>query len=67
MIVFTVLDHACTGDNAEVIAAGTDLLIMLIYFWNSLMGQIVMKSEASKKHRATAGDIGVIAKCIGDV
>ena len=67
MIVFTFLDHACTGDNTEVIAAGTDLLIMLIYFWNSLMGQIVMKTEATKKHRAIAGDIGVIAKCIGDV
>ena len=33
MIVFTVLDHACTGDNFELTAADTDLLIMLIYFW----------------------------------
>ena len=38
MIVSTVLDHACIGDNAELIAPDTDLLIMLIYFWSSLMG-----------------------------
>ena len=49
MIVSTVLDHACTRDNVELIAADTDLLIMLIYFWNSLMGQIIMKTEATKK------------------
>ena len=33
MIVSTVLDHACTRDNVELIAADTDLLIMLTYFW----------------------------------
>ena len=37
MIAFTVLNHTCTGDNVELIAADTDLLIMLTYFWNSLM------------------------------
>ena len=67
MIVSTVLDHAYTGENVELIAADTDLLIMLIYFWNSLMGQIIMKTEATKKHKAIESDIGVIAECISDV
>ena len=67
MIVSTVLDHACTGDNVELIAADIDLLIMLIYFWSSLMGQIIMKTEATKKHKAIERDIGIIAECIGDV
>ena len=67
MIVSAVLDHACTGDNVEIIASDTDLLIMLVYFWNSLMGQIIMKTEATKNHKAIECDIGVIAACIGDV
>ena len=67
MIVSTVFDHACTGDNTELIAADTDLLIFLIYFWNNLMGQIIMRTEATKKHKAVERDIGVIAECIGDV
>ena len=48
MIVSTAVDHACAGDNIELIAADTDLLIMLLYFWNSLMGQIIMRTEATK-------------------
>ena len=60
MIASTALDHACTGDNVELIAADTDLLIMLIYFWNSLIGKIIMKTEAKKKHKASERDIGVM-------
>ena len=67
MIVSTILDHACTRDNVELIAADADLLMMLVYFWNSLMGQIIMKTEATKKHKAIERDIGVIAECIGHV
>ena len=37
MNVFIVLDHSCTGGNVELIAADTDLLIMLVHFWNSLI------------------------------
>ena len=43
MIVSTVLDCACTGD-VTLLAADTDLFIMLLYFWNNCMGRIVMKS-----------------------
>ena len=31
------------------------------------MGQIIMKAEATKKHKAIERDIGVNAKCIGDI
>ena len=37
MNAFIVLDHSCTGGNVELIAADTDLLIMLVHFWNSLI------------------------------
>ena len=49
------------------IAADTDLLIMFVYSWDSLMEQIIMRSEATKTHKAIERDIGVIAECIGDV
>ena len=67
MIVSTVLDHTCNADNVELIAANTGLLIMLIYFWKSLMGQIIMRTEATKKHKVIERDFGVIAECTGDV
>ena len=67
MIVSTVLDHTCNADNVELIAANTGLLIMLIYFWKSLMGQTIMRTEATKKHKVIERDFGVIAECIGDV
>ena len=34
MFVSTVIDYAYTGGNMELVAAGTDLLIMLICVWN---------------------------------
>ena len=67
MIVSTVLDHACIRDKVELIAADADVLIKLTYLWNSLMGNIIMRTEAMKKHKAIERDIGVIAECIGDV
>ena len=67
MIVSTVLDHACIRDKVELIAADADVLIKLTYLWNSLMGNIIMRTEAMKKHKAIEREIGVIAECIGDV
>ena len=49
IFVFTVLDHACIGGNVELTAADTDLLIMFLCFWDSLIGEITMNSEATKK------------------
>ena len=65
MVVATFFDHAYTGGNVKLIAADTDLLIMLIYFCNSLMGEI--KSKSTKKQRAILRDTGNIAERIGDV
>ena len=55
-----VPDNACTGGIMEVNAADTNLLIILIYFWNSLMGEINIKPEAKKKLKAIERDIGNI-------
>ena len=51
----------------KLIAADTDLLIMLIYFCNGLMGEITIKSKSTKKQRAILRDTGNIAERIGDV
>ena len=66
-IVSTVLDHACAGENVCLIATDTDLLIMLIYMWNNMMGQIKMKSEGTRKYRESARDISQIASSLGDI
>lgn len=67
MVVATFFDHACTGGNLKLIAADTGLLIMLIDFCNSLMGEITIKSKSTKKQRAILRDTGNIAERIGDV
>ena len=66
-IVSTVLDHACAGENVCLIATDTDLLIMLIYMWNNMMGQIKMKREGTRKYRESARDIGQIASSLGNI
>ena len=38
-IVSTVLEFACVGENVCLIAVDTDLLIMLNYMWNDMMGK----------------------------
>ena len=53
VVVSSALDHTCAGRNVEIIAADTDLMIMLIYFWKSLMGEITIKSETTKNHKTT--------------
>ena len=67
MIVSSVLDHACTGSDVTLVAADTDLFVMLLYFWNNCMGTIVMKSEATKEHGATERDVGKISECLGEI
>ena len=41
-IVSKVLDYACAGNSVKLIRADTDLLIMLLYFWNGEMAEITM-------------------------
>ena len=67
MVVSTVLDYACTGGNVELIAADTDLLIMLLFVWNSIIGEITINSEATQNHKAIKCDIGNTAECINSV
>ena len=65
-VVFTTLDHAYTGSNVELIAADTDVLIMLIHIWNNLMGGITIKPEAKKKQKSIDRDIGNSTEYFGD-
>ena len=67
MVVSTVLDYACTGGNVELIAADTDLLIVLMYVWNCITREITINSEVTKDHKAIKCDIGNTAECISDV
>ena len=66
-IVSAVLDHCCEGENVVLLAADTDLLIMLLYFWNDLMGHVIMKSEGTKRHKTIERNIGEMAQCLEDV
>ena len=52
-----MLDYACVGKNVCLLASDTDLLFRLIYFWNDLMGSIVMRSEATKRFPAVERDV----------
>ena len=49
-IVFEVIDKASKGKSVTLIWADTDLLIMLLQQWHSDYGNIIMKTEGTKKH-----------------
>ena len=66
-IVSAVLDYACVEEDVFLVATDTDLLLMLIYFWSNLMGHVVMKCEATRKHKATEVDIGRMANCLDNI
>ena len=67
MFVSTVIDYAYTVGNVELVAADTDLLIMLICVWKSILGEITINSEATKNHKAIKCDIGNTVERISDV
>lgn len=48
-IMRAALDVACRKENVTVVAEDTDILVMLLYFWNTEMGEIFMRSEPRKK------------------
>ena len=60
MFASTVLGYDCTEGNLNLLEADSDLLIMLIYFPNSIIGEITVQSEAKKKHKAIECDISNI-------
>ena len=66
-IVPTVLDYACQNKDVCLVAADTDLLVMLLYMWNDSMGRITMKCEGSKRHKESIRDIGKMTESLGDV
>ena len=65
VVASSVTDHYCTGGNVEIIAAYTNLLILLLYFWNCLIGELIMKSEATKNYKPIKRDIGNITEWMG--
>ena len=67
MVVSTVLDYVCTKGNVELIEADTGLLIMLMYVWNSIIGEINTSSWATKNLKAIKCDVGITAERINDV
>ena len=66
-IVSIILDFSCAEENVCLIAADTDLLIMLIYMWNYMMGQIKMQSEGTRKYKVSVRDIRKITSTLGDI
>ena len=66
MVVSTVLNQSYSGGNMELIAADTNLLIMFIYIWNSIIGQATINSKATKKQKAIKCDIGNTGERISD-
>ena len=64
-IISAVLDFACAGENVYLISADTDLLIMLIYMWNNMMGQLKIKREGTCKYKESVCDIGQIVSILG--
>ena len=65
--VSNVLDFAFLGHEVELIGADTDLLIMLIYMWNEMIGKITTKSEATRKQNEVRRDIEQYSSCLGDI
>ena len=63
-IVDEALQIACRGEAVTVVADDTDILVLLLHFWNSEMGQIFMRSEPKKQQNMKLRYIGQIANCL---
>ena len=48
-IAAAALDISCQKQEAIVVADDTDILILLLYFWNSEMGDIILQSMSKNK------------------
>ena len=66
-VVSKVLVYACACISVKLIGADTELLIMLLYFWNSEMAEITMLSEPTKKNEGIVRSISRIAENISDI
>ena len=47
--VTEALDVACRKENVTAVAEDTDILVLLLNFWNTEMGETFVKSEPRKK------------------
>ena len=47
--VWEALEIVWRGDSVTVVTDDSDTLVLLLYFWNSEMGQIFMLFESKKK------------------
>ena len=61
LIVSTTIDMAIAGKNVITVADGTDVLVMLLHFWNSEIGNINL---LSRKMAERLIDIGKVANKI---
>ena len=48
--VDAALDIICDNNIATVVAEDTDILILLVYFWNSEMVDVCLRTEIKKYH-----------------
>ena len=48
-IVDAALDISCQKQEVIVVADDTDILVLLLYFWNSEMGNIILRSMSENK------------------
>ena len=64
LIASTTIDIAISGKNVITVADDTDVLVMLLHFWNSEMGNI---SLLNRKKAERLINIGKVADKIGRV
>ena len=63
-IVDAAVDISCAGKAVTVVADDTDILVLLVYFWNSAMGDIFLMSEPKKYQSMKLVNIKTIAQSL---
>ena len=66
-IVSKVLDYVCAAKSAILIRVDTDLLTMLLYFWNNETAEVTTLSKPTKKNEGIICSISRIAESISDI
>ena len=59
MIVSTALEFAQSGSSVTVFANDTDVIIMLLHFWNAELADMVIRSEYTKSNRKQLKQLNV--------
>lgn len=66
-IVDAALDFAYVKSPVTVVADDTDILILLLYYWNSEMSDIFMRSEARRTKSLKITNIGKVVQKLSSV